>query len=219
MAPAIPMQTAGIVVTTLAAATVLVALVVSAVSSSQRAAMPWRQAMAVETLARARGSRATAATRRSLATAQAAGRTAQAAVHQALHPLFSGSDSGSGSGCTSKHFSTRVEIATPFPCVTVTVPTAEDQRAAVAPLVAAGFVPKKGNKEFTRDGAVVRVRTQGTTAPALPWVPSEAQVALRALDDLFGGRHYLQTKSVADNGLEAGDGPAVDPGDLCKPSK
>jgi hypothetical protein len=124
----------------------------------------------------------------------------------------------------------RRETGLPFPCVTVVLPPSSSVNSEDVGtwLIHAGMTPKKGFKEFVfpptgassngassgyqvgafvRLSGLVRVRTAETAPPAIPPVPVHAKLALQALDDVFGGRHYVLAKAVHEAGLEAGDGP------------
>ena len=196
------LHVAGVAMAVLAVAVLAAAVGVASQTAAERHSLPWNQAMAVTALQRARSR---AASRDAAAQATRVSFQAHTAADVVRRVL-------AAAGVPA---SVHVDVGTPFPCVTAVVPSSEDQKGAVAPLVAAGFVPNKGLKEFKRQGAKIRVRTQGTAAPPLPRVPTVAAVALRALDDLYGGRHYLQPKSTSEGGLQLGDGPAANPGTLC----
>jgi hypothetical protein len=194
-----PAQVACIVLGACTAAALVVAMTVQGLALHQRSAMDAQQGAAVAALQHAQSHTQVASTRAAAAHMHAAARAAAADIHRRVPDV-----------------QTRLETHMPFPCVTVIAASATAAASTVpAALVAAGFVPKKGHQQFSRDGVVVKLRSPGTVPPRMPTPPAQARMALRALDHVFGGKHYVQSKSASEDSLDTADGPAALLGDLC----
>ena len=196
-----PAQVACIVLGTCTVAALVAALTVQGLALHQRSAMDAQQGAAVAALQHAQSHAQVATARTAAAHMHALARSAAADIQRRVPDV-----------------ETRLETHMPFPCVTVVAQSAAVTKAVVAALAAAGFAPKKGHQQFSRNGVVVKLRTPATVPPAMPTPPAQARMALRALDHVFGGRHYVQTKAPSEDNLDTADGPAALVGDLCSAS-
>lgn len=195
-----PTQVACTVLGVCAAAALVATLAVQTVATHQRTSMGAQQGAAVATLLHVQAKNAVS---RAQADTDHVHARARAAAADLQHVLPSAR--------------IRAETHMPFPCVTV-ITDSDSQTAvaaATAALAAARYVPKQGIQQFTREGVTVKLRTPSSAPPPLPTPPTQALTALRALDHLFGGRHYVQTKATSEGGLDTADPPAALKGGLC----
>jgi hypothetical protein len=197
-----PAQVACIVLGACTAAALVAAVTVQGLALHQRSTMDALQGAAVAALQHAQSHVQVASARAVAAHMHAAARAAATDIQRRVPDVH-----------------TRLETHMPFPCVTVVAASAAAAASAVpAALVAAGFVPKKGHQQFSRNGVVVKLRSPGTVPPPMPPPPAQARMALRALDHVFGGRHYVQTKAASEDTLDTADAPDTLVGDLCSAS-